>query len=59
MNNTNKKRADYIKKRFGVKRFFDEFATPSFLEVSFRMGTNIVTLRVYGDNEDNFMITER
>ena len=55
----NKRRAKHIKEKYGVEGFFDEYATPSFLEVSFRMGPDIVTFRVYGDNEDNFMITER
>ena len=45
--------------KYGVKEFLDEYATTSFLEVTFRRGPDIITIRIYGDNEDNFMITER
>ena len=53
------KRLKHLKETFGVDSVIDTYDVGRFTEFVTRTGGDVQTFRVYGDNPNNFMVTEK
>ena len=59
MNTIANKRLRYLKRVAGVDKVLDTYDNISFTEFVTRTGGDVQTYRVYGNNESNFIVTEK